>query len=380
MRSIPPRNAARRWRCGAWGVTVGPVLGPILGGWLTENYSWRWVFYVNVPFGVLAALGLLIYLKETPRNAAAKLDWVGFATLSLALGAFQMMLDRGEEMDWFSSAEIVTEACVAGVGIYCFLVQSALAPKPFLSPRLLTDLNFVVASAFIFVVGVIIYATMALLAPFLQTLLNYPVITAGLVLAPRGLGTMSSMLVVGRVIQRFGARPLVAFGIVLSIYSLFQMSQWTADVSEFTIISVGLMQGFSIGFIFVPLSTVVFTTLAPELRTEASGVYSLMRNLGSAIGISVTGSLLISNTQVNHSFIIGAVTPFNRALQSGAAAQFWSPLSVHGANALDAEVRRQASVIAYLDDFKLMMWLCVAVLPLVVLIRPPRAVRVAQNA
>jgi DHA2 family multidrug resistance protein len=376
----PPEKRGSAMALWGMGVTVGPVLGPILGGWLTEDYSWRWVFYINVPIGILATAGILLYLRETPRNAFSRLDWLGFAALSIALGAFQMMLDRGEELDWFNSPEIIIEACVAGLGMYCFLVHSALVPKPFLSPRLLADVNFVIASCFIFVVGVIIFASMALLAPYLQTLLNYPVMTAGLLLAPRGVGTMIAMFAAGQLIRYIGERALVALGLSIGIYSLYLMTHWTPDVSESTIISVVMVQGLSTGLIFLPLSVIVFSTLPIELRAEATGVFSLMRNLGSAVGISVTAALLQTNTQINHAIISGVVTPFNRALQSGSPARFWNPLSASGAAALDAEVRRQSSVIAYADDFKLMMVLCIVVLPLVLLIRSPRPVRAPQPA
>jgi DHA2 family multidrug resistance protein len=352
------------------GVQVGPVLGPILGGWLTENYSWRWVFYVNVPFGILAAVGLLACLKETAHSKSVKIDWIGFGALSLAIAAFQIMLDRGEQLDWLSSPEIITEACLAGLGFYIFLVQSSMAPKPFLSPKLFTDMNFVAGLIFIFIVGLILFATLALQAPYLQTLMNYPVTTAGIVLAPRGIGTMLAMMLAGRLVGKVDVRQLVALGFALSAYSLYEMTGWTPDISEWTIISVGFVQGVSVGFVFVPLSTVVFSTLPLSLRTEATGIYSLMRNLGSAIGISVTGALLETYTQANHASIAARITPFNRALQSGAAARFWSPETMSGAAALNQEVTRQATIIGYINDFKLMLILSILVLPFVLVIRP----------
>jgi DHA2 family multidrug resistance protein len=351
------------------GVQVGPVLGPILGGWLTQNYSWRWVFYVNVPFGIVSAVGLALFLKETTHSQKARIDWIGFAALGVAIGAFQLMLDRGEQLDWFNSPEIVTEACLAAVGFYLFLVQSSLAPKPFLSPKLFTDVNFTVGITFIFIVGLTLYATLALQAPYLQTLMNYPVITAGEVLAPRGIGTMLTMLVVGQAIKTVGARPLIAFGFILSAFSLYQMRQWTPDVAPSTIIMVGIAQGISVGFVFVPLSTIVFSTLPVALRTEATGIYSLMRNLGSAIGISVTGALLETNTEINHAEIAGPINPFNRIFQSGAVAQYWHPNSVSGADALNQEVTRQATIISYNNDYLLMMILTLMALPFVLLIR-----------
>jgi DHA2 family multidrug resistance protein len=356
------------------GVMVGPILGPTLGGWLTENYNWRWVFYINVPFGMIAASGLLVFLRETPRTGAAKLDWLGFGVLSLAIGSFQMMLDRGELLDWFSSTEIVVEACLAGLGLYCFLIQLSSARRPFLSPKLFTDVNFVVGVTFIFVVGLILYATLALLAPYLQILMNYPVVTAGIVLAPRGGGTMLAMMVCGWLVgKRVNTRLLVAIGFLATAYALYDMMSWTPDISERAVIVAGFIQGVSVGFVFVPLSALTFATLPLELRTQATGVYSLVRNIGSAIGISVTGALLQNNTQINHSMIADNVTAFNRSLSNGAASHFWNPGQLRGAAALNEEITRQASAIAYIDDFKLMLILAICSLPLVLLIRPDRA-------
>jgi DHA2 family multidrug resistance protein len=351
------------------GVMVGPILGPTLGGWLTENYDWRWVFYINVPFGILAAVGITMLLKETPRREGARMDWIGFGALSLAVGSFQMMLDRGELLDWFSSPEIVAEACLAGLGMYCFLVQLSCGRNPFLSPRLFRDLNFMIGLVFMFVVGLILYATLALLSPYLQTLMNYPVVTAGIVLAPRGVGTMAAMVLCGRLVGRVSVRVLVGVGFVATAYALYAMTSWTPDISEWNVISVGFIQGMSIGLVFVPLSTVAFATLPAELRTQATGVFSLIRNVGSAIGISVTGALLQSNTQANHAMIGDAVTPFNRSLLSTHILHFWNPEHVHGAAMLNEEITRQASTIAYVDDFKLMLILALCSMPFVLFIR-----------
>ena len=353
------------------GVMIGPIFGPILGGWLTEYYSWRWVFYINVPFGIVTAFGLLTFLKETSFGNAAKLDWIGFAALSLSIGAFQTMLDRGETLDWFGSNEIILEACLAGVGFYVFLVQLSLAPKPFLPPKLFADRNFVVGITLYFTMGLIMYATLALLAPYLQTLMDYPVVTAGIVLAPRGAGLMFAALVCGRLIGRISARLLVGIGFTTGAYALHRMTAWTPDVSERTMIGVGFLQGLSIGFLTIPINIITFATLPAAMRIEAAGVYSLMRNLGSAIGISVTGALLEMNTQVNHALIAEEVGPFNRALQSAAIKRFWNLDSVHGAAVLNQEVVRQAEIIAYVDDFKLMLVLAIVVLPLLLLVRPP---------
>jgi DHA2 family multidrug resistance protein len=258
-------------------------------------------------------------------------------------------------------------------------VQTSLARRPFLSPKLFRDVNFVIGVSFIFIVGLILYATLALLTPYLQIMMHYPVVTAGLALAPRGAGTMFAMLVAGRLVGKVNIRVLVSFGFIATAYALYEMTSWTPDVSEWTVISVGFIQGLSIGFVFVPLSTVTFATLPSELRTQATGIFSLMRNIGSSIGISVTGALLQSNIQVNHQLIAADVTPFNQPLRDGLAKHLWDPATLHGAAALNAEVTRQASAIAYIDDFKLMLILALAALPLVLLIRPPQATMPGDN-
>jgi len=373
----PPEQRGSAMALWGVGVMVGPILGPTLGGWLTQYYDWRWVFYINVPIGIAAAFGLLTFLPETTRTPS-RFDWTGFAMLSLGIGAFQTMLDRGEQLDWFGSREIVVEACLAGIGIYCFIVHFVLAEKPFISPRLLRDVNFVIGTIFIFLVGLILYATLALLTPYLQNLMNYPVLTAGIALAPRGAGTMLAMFICGKLIGRISTRALTLFGFGVTIYALYQMMGFTPDVSEWDIVQTGFLQGFSVGFVFVALSTVTFATLPPELRMQGTSIYSLMRNLGSSIGISIAGALLLRNIQANHASIAALVTPFDRALQSGAPGRMWSPAQAHGAAALDAVIARQAATIAYIDDFKLMMVISIIALPLVFLIRQPKTAPAAD--
>lgn len=354
------------------GVMVGPILGPTLGGWLTEAYTWRWVFYVNLPFGILTFLGLSAFLSESPRRSVP-FDWFGFITLSLAIGALQLMLDRGESQGWFDAAEIVAEAAVAGIAFYLFLAHTfTTSARPFVNPRLFTDRNFAAGLSFIFVVGVILLATLALMTPYLQNLMDYPVLTAGLVLAPRGMGTMLMMFVVGRIIGRVDARILIGTGLLVTSASLYEMSGFTPDISQWEIVRTGFIQGCGFGLIFVPLSTITFATLPPEWRTEATGLFSLMRNIGSSIGISVVVSLLSSNTQVNHASIAAHVAPFNPYLHASGISEFWNAWTPAGLTALNAEVTRQAMVIAYANDFRLMMILTLAALPMLLLMRRPR--------
>jgi MFS transporter, DHA2 family, multidrug resistance protein len=356
-----------------WSIAVmaGPVLGPVLGGWLTENYSWRFVFYINLPIGILAFLGFTTFLPETPRNAGAKLDWFGFGALSLAIGAFQVLLDRGEELDWFGSGEIWIEAIVAGSAFYLFLVHTFTADEPFVRPALFRDRNFVAGTLFVAIVGVTYYASLALQPPYLQTLMNYPVVSAGLVMGPRGIGTMGAMLIVGRLVGRVDTRLLLIIGLALTAWPFHAMTGWTPDVSQKTIIGVGIIQGMGLAFLTVPLTVVALSTLSPERRTEGAGLYSLSRNIGSSVGISVVNSLLTQNTQINHAGIALSVTAVNRGFENPAIAQFWNPVTAAGRAALDAVITRQAQIIAYIDDYKLLMLATLAVAPLLIVFRKP---------
>jgi DHA2 family multidrug resistance protein len=353
------------------GVMIGPVLGPVLGGWLTQNYSWRYVFYINLPIGILDLIGIMVFLPETRRGPAGKLDWFGFVTLSLALGAFQIMLDRGEQKDWFSSGEIVIEAIVAAAAVYLFVVHIFTADKPFVRPAMFRDPNFAAGMFFIVIIGLTYYASMALQPPYLQEMMNYPVVAAGIIMGPRGIGTMASMLVVGRLVGRTDIRILLAIGLTLTAWSFYAMTGWTPDVSQRAIIGVTMVQGFGLGFLFVPLSAATLATLPLQERTEGAGLYSLFRNIGSSVGISVVNALLVRNTQVNHANIVGNVTAVNRALENPSIAHFWSPFTAAGRAALDAVVTQQAQIIAYADDYKLLMIATLCVLPLLIVFRRP---------
>jgi MFS transporter, DHA2 family, multidrug resistance protein len=353
-------------------VVVGPVLGPVLGGWLTENYTWRWVFYINLPIGALAFVGITTFLPDTDRNAGAKLDWFGFGTLSLAIGAMQILLDRGEQLDWFGSGEIWIEAIVAASAFYLFLVHTFTADEPFVRPALFRDRNFTAGMAFIFIVGVTYLASLALITPYLQNLLNYPILTAGLVLAPRGIGTMVASMIVGQLVGRVDTRLLLVIGLGLTAWAFYDLTGWTPDVSQMTIIGNGVVQGAGLGFLFVPLSTVTLATLPPEQRTEGTGLFNLSRNIGSSVGISVVNSLLTQNTQANHADIVHHVTAVNRVFENPVIAQFWNPTIDAGRAALDATITQQAEIIAYIDDFKLLMIATLVVIPLLIVFKKTR--------
>ena len=360
------------------GVMIGPVLGPVLGGWLTENYSWRWVFYINLPIGILDLIGIMIFLPESPRDSSAKLDWFGFGTLSVAIGALQIMLDRGEQKDWFGSGEIMIEAVIAVSAFYLFLVHTFTADKPFVRPSLFRDRNFTAGVLFISIVGLTYYASMALQPPYLQELMDYPVVTAGLVMGPRGIGTMASMLIVGRLVGRADTRILLFIGLCLTAWSFNAMTGWTPDVSQGAIIGVTMVQGFGLGFLFVPLSAATLSTLPLAERAEGAGLFSLSRNIGSSVGISIVNALLVQNTQANHAAIVPSVNAVNRGFENPLIAQAWNPLTAAGRAALDAVITRQAQIIAYIDDYKLLMIAALAVIPLLVVFKRPSGQRAAE--
>jgi DHA2 family multidrug resistance protein len=358
-------------------VMVGPVLGPVIGGWLTDHYSWRWVFYINVPLGALAFAGISVFLRETNTNAAAKLDWLGFGSLSVAIAAMQVFLDRGAQLDWFGSFEILIEAAVSASALYIFLVHTFTARNSFVNPRLFLDRNFSVGVLFIFIVGITYLASLALLTPYLQTLMGYPVVTAGIVMGPRGLGTMVCMFLVGRLVGRIDTRLLILIGLLLTAWAMYDMTGWNPNVSQWTIAVTGFIQGAGLGFLFVPLNTVTFATLAPEQRADGTGLFNLSRNVGSSVGISVVSYLLIRNNQVNHATIASHVTAFNHAFDNSIVLHAMSPWTASGRAALDLVIQTQASIISYIDDFKLMMILPLAAIPLVLLLR--RAPASAEN-
>jgi DHA2 family multidrug resistance protein len=282
------------------------------------------------------------------------------------------MLDRGDALDWFSSLEIIVETVISGLAAYLFVVHMFTAEKPFIEPGLFKDRNFTAGVLLIFSVGVMLFSTMALLPPFMQSLLGFPVITAGLLIAPRGIGTMVAMLAVGRLVGKIDTRALVLFGLALMAYSLWEMTKFTTEIGVYELVYTGVFQGVGLGFIFVPLSAAAFSTLAPRYRNEGTAMFSLVRNVGSSIGISIVVTILGHEAQVSHAGLAESITQFNRALLAPSTPPIWNLSTELGLSALNATVTRQAVTIAYLNDFRLMMYLTLLAAPLLLLIRPPK--------
>lgn len=359
------------WAMAVWGigVMVGPILGPSLGGWLTEYYNWRWVFFINLPFGVLAWIGLALFVQDTPIDRARRFDLLGFVLLTVAIGSLQMMLDRGESQNWFASPEIAVLGVLACGAMYLFLAHIFTHDHPFIDPVLFRDRNFSIGLILIFVVGVILLATLALLPPFMQNLLGYPVIDVGNLLVPRGIGTMVAMMTVGRLAGQVDLRYLVMLGFMCSAYAMWDMTGFTIETTGWDMVRTGIFQGLGLGFLFVPLSTITFATLPPKFRNDGTSIFSLVRSIGSSIGISVVITVLSRQTQANHEVLARHINPFNPALQQAVEIGAIDLSSTAGLVSLNNEITRQATMLAYLEDFHLLMLISLAAVPLVWLLK-----------
>ena len=351
------------------GVMIGPILGPVLGGWLTEVASWRWVFFVNVPVG---AICLLLLLAQLPSREIRqrRFDLFGFSMIAVALAALQLLLDRGNVVEWFSSAEswiwLGCSVCAAWVAV----IHLATARAPLFDRRLFMDLNFSISLVFMLVVGAVMFATMALMPPMLQNLFSYDVIDTGMVLMPRGIGVLISMQLSGLLMRRgMDSRWLVAAGFLIGAWSLHEMGRWSLDADSWHFVITGLIQGLGIGLVFIPLNTVAFATLPPHLRTDGSSLLNLSRSVGSSVGISVVMTMLARDIQRNHAELAENITANIGPMFDPSTIDRFQQYGQAGLAIVDAEVNRQAAMIGYLNDFELMKWLSLAAIPLVLLMR-----------
>ena len=365
----PPAQRGSAMAIWGMGVMLGPIMGPTLGGWLTDAYSWRWVFFVNLPFGILTVLGLSTFMRESVIKREIPFAWFGFLTLSLGIGALQMMLDRGQDQGWFGSNEIIIEGALSIIGFYFFFADSMTTDRPFVPLKMFRDWNFSVAVLFMFIIGVMLLATMALVTPYLQNLMGYPVLASGYLLGTRGIGTFFAMMVVGRMLGKIDARLLIFAGLVMATGSLWAMVYWSPESSATAIAIDSVVQGLGLGFVFVPLNTVAFATLPGELRTDGTALWTLIRNLGSSIGISLIISELTNMIGTFHSQLAEKLTPFNDALRMPDVANMLSLTTQGGREALDGIITQQAAIMAYSNDFLIMTFVSLSAFPLLFLIR-----------
>src|SRR6201985_3465909 len=342
------------------GVMMGPIMGPSLGAWLTETYSWHWVFFVNLPFGFITVLGLIVFMDETRKDLNLKFDWFGFAALALGIGSLQLALDRGEQLGWLESNEIVAEFIISAIGFYYFFAHSLTTARPFIQFSLFRDRNFLTGCVFMAVMGLVLYSTMALASPYLQNVIGYPIITAGVLLASRGCGTFVAMMLVGRLMRYIEARTLIITGLGLTALSLYVMTAWTDQTGVNEIVTISIIQGFGFGLVFVPLSTVAFMTLPNYLRTDGPSMLTLMRNVASSVGISVVIAQLTEGGRRVYASLSEHITPFNQALQMPNVAGMINLNPDHGRAMASAMVAAQAQIIAFARDYQLVMFFILA--------------------
>jgi MFS transporter, DHA2 family, multidrug resistance protein len=323
---------------------------------------------------------MLAFMEETQKHEHLRFDWFGFVALAIGIGSLQLLLDRGEQVGWFDSSEIWIEAIVSAVGFYYFLAHSLTTNEPFVRFEMFKDRNFVSGCIFMVVIGVVLFGTMALVTPFMQNLLGYPIQTAGFLLGARGVGTLLTMMVAPRLMQAMHPRYLILSGLLLAGGTLYYMTGFSLDVTKTTIVVTSIVQGIGLGLLFVPISTVAFATLPDHLRTGATAITTLARNIGSSIGISMVIANLTSKTTEMHARLTEQVTPFNGALQMP---DLLANLNVHtdaGRALLDMIVTQQAAMLAYINDFKLLMILTLATIPLVLIIGRARQAPGAKAA
>jgi DHA2 family multidrug resistance protein len=355
-------------------------MGPSLGAWLTETYSWHWVFFVNLPFGIVTVLGLVIFMDETRQNLNLRFDWFGFAALAVGIGSLQVALDRGEQLGWLESNEIIAEFIIAAVGFYYFFAHSFTTPRPFIQFALFKDKNFLGGCVFMTVMGLVLYSTMALSSPYLQNVIGYPIITAGVLLASRGCGTFVAMMLVGRMMRFIEARTLIITGLGLTAASLYSMTGWTDQTGAQEIVMISIIQGFGFGLVFVPLSTVAFLTLPNHLRTDGTSMLTLLRNVASSIGISIVIAQLTEGTRRTYAILSQHVSPFNHAMQMPDVSSMINMSTDAGRAMADVMVAAQAQIIAFSHDYQLVMIFILCSIPLALMIGSTKAALRKQAA
>ena len=366
------------------GVMVGPIAGPVIGGYLTAAYSWRYVFYVNLPLGILAASGLMIFLPRATPRSDLRFDWIGFAVLATGIGAMQLMLDRGQDLDWFSSREIIIAAVLAGLGFYLFIVHMLTAKQPFMPQALFKDRNYIAGMAIVLTTGTVMLASTALMAPYLETLAQYPVESAGLSMAPRGLGVVIGMQISSRLANRIDHRVLMAAGLLTMGIAFYTISFWTPNVPDHTMMLVLGMQGLGTGMLFNALTVASYATLPASLRAYGASFQSLCRYMGQAVGVSLTSTMLVRKSDTAHASLTADITPFDRVLEGhDTISRLLNPASRRGAELLNGMINHQAQIIAFNDDFRMMCFVVIPPLVLLLLMRrvgaPPATRAVAAT-
>ena len=350
-------------------VIMGPILGPTLGGWITEHLNWRWVFFINLPIGILATLALTTFMARDDGGRQRPFDFLGFGALVSFVVGLQVFLDRGPGQDWFDSKEIWIELTIALVGLWMFIVQTASAEHPFFHRDLAKDRNFVGTTIFGFFVGILMFSTTALLPSFMQNLLGYSAMQSGTASMSRGIGSLFSFIVVPVLVPRLGARLVLVIGLVLSTASTLMMSGFDLSMAMEPIVFSGLVQGLGTGLLFAPMSTLSYATLDPSHRVEGTIVSTMVRSLGSSVGISVVQAMVLRNAALAHGELAARIDPASPMVRDALPSAF-NPGAPGGLSLLNGEITRVASMIGYVDVFAWMTVLTVLMAPLILVLRP----------
>jgi len=384
LESFPPRRHGTAMAVFGVGVVVAPVIGPTLGGWITDSYSWRWIFYINLPIGVLALFMVNLFVEDPPYLRKAfrgAIDYLGFGLMALWLGSLQLLLDKGQEMDWFATGWIRWTAAISLLAVLGFIFRELTDRDPIVQLRVLMDRNFSVGTLITAIYGFVLYGATAMLPLFLQTIMGYSALQSGLTVSPRGIGAMASMMVVGVLVRYFDGRLLMAFGFALLGYSTWMLSNISLDIGMASVIIPNLINGSAMGFIFVPLTTMTLSRLRKEEMGNATGIYNLMRNIGGSIGIATVTTLLVRGSQAHQSYLAANLTagsPATARMLQGLGARFFhagaSALTAHqeALGALYRSAQQQAAVLSYADNFRLLAYLSLACMPLVLLFQRVR--------
>ncbi len=373
MESFPLEKRGQAMAVYAMGIIVAPIIGPTLGGWITDNYSWRWIFYINIPVGIGAVLMATWFIENPPylkRLVGSRIDYLGFALMTVCLATFQLVLDTGQQNDWFESKQIVLLTVVSIMSLIAFVIRELTVADPIVNLRVLSNRNFGVGTLLMTIVGGVLYSTTALLPLFLQTLLGYPALQSGMAISPRGFGSMASMIIVGRLVGKIDSRLLMTFGFFVLGVSMYLLAGVNLEINSANIVWPSLINGFAMGFIFVPLTTVAMGTLRREQMGNAAGIYSLMRNIGGGLGISAVTTLLARGAQQHQAVMVSHLTPYDSTFQQRLQ-QLQGPLgSMQKAYAaIYGTLLRQANLLAFVDNFRLLTFVCLACIPLVFLFR-----------
>jgi DHA2 family multidrug resistance protein len=379
MESFPPRKRGVAMAVFGMGVVVAPIIGPVLGGWITDDYSWRWVFYINIPFGILAMLMCEAFLEDPPylreahERRGGHVDYIGFGFMALWLATLQVILDRGQQDDWFNARWICVATAVSVVSMIAFIYWEVRSKHPLVELRVLRNRNFALGTMLITVVGIVLYSTTALLPLLLQSLMGYPAYNSGLVISPRGVGAICALMIVGRLVNLVDTRMLITFGFSMLAYSCWLFSSINLDIAASSVMWPNVLSGLAMGFIFVPLTTTTMGSLPNEQMGNATGIFNLMRNIGGGMGISLATTLVARGTQVHQAMLVGHLTPYDPEFQrrlaiiTGALARYGDPVAAQrqAYGLIGGILMQQANMAAYIDTFGVLAILCLFCVPLV---------------